>query len=183
MRVKCPQCIHNVDVEPGEGGPFCCPDCGALFRRGGLFPVAPRRERANARPVPIARRSHLQEVEELEERQERSERREFRRECRQDRREDRRDDRERNLLAIAGFCVGLASLVLVLGGLLFGKQLPLYLAAVLPLAVIGALAGLVCSLLGLFLRKAMRPLAVAGAAVGAVLLLLLIPAGLLLLKG
>jgi hypothetical protein len=191
MRIKCPHCIHNIDVAtPIAGEPIACPDCGEWIRRGNaLAPVQQRRRRAMSAPVSRGRvdRYDLEAYEEewqerREERQERREERLHRREERDDWRESRRDEKERNGFAIGGFCVVLACLLFVGGGLLFAKALPLYLGMALTLSVPLTLAGFVLSLLGVFLRKVMRAVAIAGAGIGAALLLLLIPVGFMLLK-
>jgi hypothetical protein len=189
MRLKCSRCLHNIAVEPDDRGAITCPDCGFCLR-GNKAVAAVGRPRAILRPAPRRRGAPPHDLEEYEEeRQERHEEREerrderlFRREERQDLREERREEKERNGFAIAGFCIALACLLLVAGGLVFSRQLPFYLLFALTLSLPGALAGLILSLLGLFMCRAMRPLGVAGAILAALLLLILIPAGFLLLK-
>jgi hypothetical protein len=181
MRVKCPHCLHNLDLPAAAGeGPLTCPDCHEPFSAGApTFRAAP--------PVAVVRRAAfapaLDPEEYEEERQERRELRAFRHEERTDWRDERREGKERNTPAVIGFALGLACLLLTGGGLLFGGALPVYLGFALSLSLPGALAGLILSVVGLLFRRVMRHLALAGTAFSGLLLVLLIPLGFLLLKG
>jgi hypothetical protein len=194
MHVKCPSCLHNLDLpEPADDAPLTCPDCQARFGRDGkLVPLAPapipRHQpvspiRRGYAPLAIDPEEYEEERQERrEERQERREEREYRRDDRGDRREDRHESKERNPLAIVGFSISLASLLLAAGGLLFGHALTFYLGFAMVLSLPGALVGLIFSVLGLLYRKVMRPLAVVGLVMSGTLLLLVIPAGFYILK-
>jgi hypothetical protein len=194
MHVKCPSCLHNLDLpEPTDDAPLTCPDCQARFGRDGkLIPMAPapipRHQpvspiRRGYAPLAIDPEEYEEERQERrEERQERREEREYRKEDRYDRREDKQENKERNPLAIVGFSIALTSLLLASGGLMFSKALPFYLVFALVVSFPGALVGLIFSVLGLLFRKVMRPLALVGLVMSAVLLLLVIPAGFLMVN-
>jgi hypothetical protein len=188
MRLKCPHCSHAVVIESNTSGPVACPDCGLSLRGNNpMVPVGSHPvNRAVARrrgAVPFDPEEYQAERQERhEEREERRDERLFRREERDDYRDDRREEKDRNGFAIAGFSIALACLLLIAGGLLFSKQLPVYLGVALTLSLPGSLVGFVLSLLGCFLRKVMQPLALAGAGIGGLLLLILIPAGFMMLK-
>ena len=87
-------------------------------------------------------------LERREERVERREERGERREEREERHELRVERREQNIIGVVGFTLSLASLLLMVGAMILGGQAVVYQVIALMIAVPGALAGLICSLIG-----------------------------------
>jgi hypothetical protein len=190
LRIKCPACLHNVELpEPQDEGPLTCPDCQARFDlTGRLIPVTPAPLR-HMPVAPISRRGALaqfamdpeeydeQRLERKERRQERREIREFRREDRYDIREERKENKEKNNMAIVGFAIGLCALVVALSGIVVADSMKVYFGFCLAMAFPGAVMGMIFSLIGLFTRKVMRPLAGVGLGISMILLILIVPLG------
>src|SRR4051794_1094643 len=128
MRVKCPNCLHNLDLpEPKGNEALVCPDCQARFDKDGNPLPVPTAARAPLPVTPVQRRGMVpyeidpieyeeERRERQEERQERRETRDFRRDDRFDVREERQETKERNLFAIIGFSLELCCLLFVSGG-------------------------------------------------------------------
>ncbi len=202
MRMKCPACLHNLELPDGQAA-HTCPDCQARFDAAGalLDPVPAPRAGPISPSVPRNLTPYARDLQEVESRQherderrhERHEEREFRRDERDFRRDDWRDTREdrvehkeRNALAIVGLALGACAFLMVLGAILFNlastsTSMKFYLGVTLFLGLPMGLAGLVLSLIGVFYRKVMRVLAIVGVALAALLVFLLVPSGFFLL--
>jgi hypothetical protein len=186
MDFKCPRCLHPIEVADSRAGdlvvcPYCkmevqTPTFPALLPARPLYsPVVVLEELREPRRHRDPEEEAERRSERREERDERREEREERRELRIERKELRVERKEQNLIAVVGFTISLACLLLMLGSLLLAGQATAYVVISVVIALPGALLGLICSLIGCLQWRVGKPIGVAGAVLGGVLLVVVIP--------
>lgn len=186
MRYQCPRCADYWEAEPEGDTLPRCPRCSAPLRpvHAEATTVMPMPVRPNVPPViypppavvpfplVVEPREYIEEtVEDLRER------RQYRREQQQYAREDRIN----NPIGIAGLAINSTAFLLVMSGLMFGRELLGYgwFTAIISIPMV--LLGLPLGLVGGLRQGRVRMYAWIGVGLGVMLLLLMIPGLLLIL--